>query len=204
MNKKSKKIVLAIGITACVVVGGGTFFYLKDNNKEEMTVVESNPDKIADGTVSFTYTTKKGKLKQVRATQEELESNKELKEKWEEYKQNVAVPSTDEEINNGSADAEGTVNTELKYGPSADEEKVKEVQKKIDSYNTEKGTANSTKCNKILEYAKKYYDEMNNGKRDKDDDFIKAYNALKEKESEKNYELLKMSIVAVTGNDYNG
>lgn len=194
MSKKNKKVILTASALMLVLIGGIGYFCISKAQQKE--VVETAPE-VANGTVSFTTTTKNGKTKTINTTFNEIENDEKLKNEWEEYKENVSKPSSEED------QGEVSVNqNELEVSPAFDSSSGEKADSKLADSSTKEGSAPQRKCEKLLKKSSKYYEEMKNGTRNEDRFFMESYENLKETHSERNYKMLKANLFGVTGLDY--
>ena len=194
MIKKNKKVILAASVLTLMLMGGVGYYCISKAQQKE--VVEDATE-IADGSISFTTTTKSGKTKTVNTTLDEIENDEKLKEQWEEYKENVSKPSSEED--------QGEISTnqnELEVSPAFDSSNGEKADSKLAHSSTKEGSASQRECEELLKKSSKYYEEMKNGTRNEDRFFMKSYENLKETHSERNYKMLKANLFGVTGLDY--
>lgn len=194
MSKKNKKVILTASALMLVLIGGIGYFCISKAQQKE--VVETAPE-VANGTVSFTTTTKNGKTKTINTTFNEIENDEKLKNEWEEYKENVSKPSSEED------QGEVSVNqNELEVSPAFDSSNGEKADSKLAHSSTKEGSASQKKCEELLKKSSKYYEEMKNGTRNEDRFFMESYENLKETHSERNYKMLKANLFGVSGLDY--
>lgn len=193
MSKKNKKVILTASALMLILIGGIGYFCM---SKVQQKDIVENTAEVADGSISFTTTTKSGKAKTVHTTFEEIENDEKLKEQWEEYKENVVTPSSEdvEQAKLPSKDNE----TQLKANPAFDSKDGEKPDSKFANSSSEKGSISNKKCEELLDKSSKYYKEMEDGTRDKNKVFMKCYENLKEIKSERNYDELKASLFGVT------
>lgn len=196
MIKKNKKVILATSVLTLMLMGGVGYYCISKAQQKE--VVEDTTE-IADGSISFTTTTKSGKTKTVNTTLDEIENDEKLKEQWEEYKENVVMPSSSEIEQSEAASKKNE--TQLVINPAFDSNEKGEVDSKFANSSSEDGSISSKKCEELLKKSSRYYEEMKNGTRNEDKFFIKCYENLKETHSEKNYKMLKANLFGVAGDD---
>lgn len=201
--KKNTKILVCI-FCAGLAAGGIGYTCLqtfKTTNNTVSSTSSSDLETVAtnDGTITFTLYDEDGKENKVETTLDEIENNKEIKEKWEKYQETISsatsgdeIVQDEEHITEQPTSVEDTVDPVLDYD---------DYLKNKKEYSDEPGSVSDEKCERLLEKAKTYYDEMLSGKRDKDSYFINAYKNLKEKYTEERYHDLKNNLVGVTGSD---
>lgn len=201
--KKNTKILICI-FCAGLATGGVGYTCLqtfRSTNNSISSTSSSNSEATVsnNGTLTFTLYDENGEEDKVETTLDEIENNEEIKEKWEKYKDTISdVTSSDEIVQDEEHIIEQPETVKDAVDPAVDYE---EYIKNKKEYNDETGSVSDDKCEKLLKKAKKYYDEMQNGKRSKDTYFISAYKSLKEKHTEKRYQDLKNNLSGVTGNE---
>ena len=194
MSKKNKKVILTASALMLILIGGIGYFCMSKVQQKE--AVETTPE-VADNSVSFTTTSKSGKTKIINTTFDEIENDEKLKKEWEEYKENVSKPSSEEDQGEVSANQ-----NELEVSPAFDSSSGEKADSKLADSSTKEGSASQRKCEELLKKSSKYYEEMKNGTRNEDRFFMESYENLKETHSERNYKMLKANLFGVTGLDY--
>ena len=196
MSKKNKKVILTASALMLVLIGGIGYFCISKTQQKE--VVETTTE-VADNSVSFTTTSKSGKTKTINTTFDEIENDEKLKKEWEEYKENVVMPSSSEAEQSETIPKENE--TRLAVNPAFDSNGKEKVDSKFANSSSENGSASDNKCEELLKKSSKYYEEMKSGTRNEDKMFMKCYENLKETHSEKNYKMLKANLFGVAGDD---
>lgn len=194
MSKKNKKVILTASALMLILIGGIGYFCMSKVQQKE--AVETTPE-VADNSVSFTTTSKSGKTKTINTTFDEIENDEKLKKEWEEYKENVSKPSSEEDQGEVSANQ-----NELEVSPAFDSSSGEKADSKLADSSAKEGSAPQRKCEELLKKSSKYYEEMKNGTRNEDRFFIESYENLKQTHSERNYKMLKANLFGVTGLDY--
>ena len=196
MSKKNKKVILTALALMLILIGVIGYFCMSKVQQKE--AVETTPE-VADNSVSFTTTSKSGKTKTIHTTFDEIENDEKLKEEWEEYKENVVMPSSSEAEQSETIPKENE--TRLTVNPAFGSNGKEKVDSKFANSSSENGSASDNKCEELLKKSSKYYEEMKNGTRNKDRFFMESYENLKQTHSERNYKMLKANLFGVAGDD---